>query len=105
MYDDNFKMEKTHSVHLTPEPSSLTKQTRRLMAHRPLGRVEEDKCTVLQDRFLSSVAFFFFFFFKILFGFVFRYLQCTFLTSDLCIVLSLYEKRKGKKKTRQALPC
>lgn len=39
-----------------------------------------------------------FFFFLILFGFVFCYLQCTFVTSDLCIVLSLYEKRKGKKK-------
>lgn len=28
----------------------------------------------------------------------FLYLQCTFVTSDLCIVLSLYEKKKRKKK-------
>lgn len=36
-------------------------------------------------------------------GFVFLYLQCTFVTSDLCIVLSHYEKRKKKHITGVAL--
>lgn len=35
-------------------------------------------------------------FLKFLFGFVFLHLRCTFVTSDLCIVLSRYEKRKKK---------
>lgn len=33
--------------------------------------------------------------------FVFLYLQCTFVTSDLCIVLSHYEKRKKKTHDRR----
>lgn len=37
------------------------------------------------------------------FGFVFLYLLCTFVTSDLCIVLSLYEKMKKKNTTGVAL--
>ena len=37
--------------------------------------------------------------------FVFLYLRCTFVTSDLCIVLFLSERRKVKRKKTQALPC
>lgn len=40
VYDDTFEAEKTHSVHLTLAASSLQQQTRRLIAYRPLGRVE-----------------------------------------------------------------
>lgn len=40
VYDDNFETEKTHSVHPTLAASSLQQQTRHLVAHRPLGRVE-----------------------------------------------------------------
>lgn len=62
MYDDTtLKMETMRSVFLTSEPSGLTKQARRLIAHWPLGRVEVDKRTLIQDQFLFSVAFFFFF--------------------------------------------
>lgn len=47
--------------------------------------------------FLNFIWFWFFYFF---------FLRCTFVTSDLCIVLSLYERRKGKKQNKtQVLPC
>lgn len=81
LYDDSFETEKTCSVHLTLEASSP-----HLVARQPLGRVEED--------FSASGFFPMWLFFG---GFVFLYLQCTFVTSDLCIVLSHYEKRKKKK--------
>lgn len=64
-----------------------------LVARQPLGRVEED--------FSGSGFFPMWLFFGG--GFVFLYLQCTFVTSDLCIVLSQYEKRKKKHMTGVAL--
>lgn len=85
LYDDSFETEKTCSVHLTLEASSP-----HLVARQPLGRVEED--------FSASGFFPMWLFF---WGFVFLYLQCTFVTSDLCIVLSHYEKRKKKTHDRR----
>lgn len=88
LYDDSFETEKTCSVHLTLEASSP-----HLVARQPLGRVEED--------FSASGFFPMWLFFGG--GVVFLYLQCTFVTSDLCIVLSHYEKRKKKNTTGVAL--
>lgn len=81
LYDDSLETEKTCSVHLTLEASSPQKRNGHLVARQPLGRVEED---------FSGSGFFPMW----LFFLVFLYLQCTFVTSDLCIVLSQYEKRK-----------
>lgn len=86
LYDDSFETEKTCSVHLTLEASSP-----HLVARQPLGKVEED---------FSGSGFFPMWLF---FCFVFLYLQCIFVTSDLCIVLSQYEKRKKKNTTGVAL--
>lgn len=81
LYDDSLETEKTCSVHLTLEASSPQKRNGHLVARQPLGRVEED---------FSGSGFFPMW----LFFLVFLYLQCTFVTSDLCIVLSQYENRK-----------
>lgn len=83
LYDDSLETEKTCSVHLTLEASSPQKRNGHLVARQPLGRVEED---FSGSGFFPMWLFFFFL--------VFLYLQCTFVTSDLCIVLSQYEKRK-----------
>lgn len=84
LYDDSLETEKTCSVHLTLEASSPQKRNGHLVARQPLGRVEED---------FSGSGFFPMWLFFFL---VFLYLQCTFVTSDLCIVLSQYENRKKK---------
>lgn len=69
------KTAKTHSVHLTPEASSPPKPSGRLVAHRPLGKVEED----IMYTSPGSVSF--------LCGslFFFPYLRCTFVTSDFVL--------------------